>query len=190
MRTRTNQASTDRTYRLGAAAAVVRCLVLTAGLAALTACGSITPARMVPDSAAAERPIAMQVHVSPVRGARAARFGGAPFPSNEALTQTVLLALLKVKAFAAVSEATGDVELLVSVLAQDQQGTYPTTARMVANYKFVGRNGDAIWSETYDTSFSAGDFGGAARTINAHEGAVRENVKAFVQGIRERWPSR
>ena len=132
----------------------------------------------------------MKVHVKPVTGAREARFGGEPFPSNEALTQTVLLALQKVKAFAAVSESAGDVELLVLVLAQDQQGFLPTTARMVANYKFVGRNGDTIWSETYDTSFSAGDLGGASRTMNAHEGAVRENMKAFVRGLEERSPSR
>jgi hypothetical protein len=185
MRTRTSQAAIDST-----SAGWARCLFATAALITLVACGSITPERMVPESAAAHRTVALQVQVKPVTGARAASFGGAPFPGNEALTKTVLLALQKLKVFATVSESAGDVELLVSVLAQDQQGVYPTTARMVANYRFVGRNGDTIWSESYDTSFSAGDFGGAARTLNAQEGAVRKNLEAFFQGIKDRWPSR
>ena len=48
-------------------------------------------------------------------------------------------------------------------------------------------DGAVVWSETYGSAFSAGDLGGATRTLNANEGAVRENLKAFVQGVRERW---
>lgn len=83
MRPCASQAAIDTTSR-----ARRRRAVATALLPALVACGSITPARMVPDSAAAERPIAMQVHVRPVTGARTTSFGGAPYPSNEALMQT------------------------------------------------------------------------------------------------------
>jgi hypothetical protein len=153
----------------------------------LMACSTINPARMAPEAnGAADRKIAMRVRVGQVTGTRATFFGGAPFPSNEQIREALLATLEQAAVFAAVSSTAGDVELTVSVLSQDQQGLIPTTARMVANYKLVARDGAIIWSETYDTTFGAGDFSGATRTVKAQEGAVRENLKAFVQGIKER----
>jgi hypothetical protein len=154
---------------------------------ALAACTSITPTRMVPDAAAAvDRKPALRLRVAPVTGARDTFFGGAPFPSNDQVQRAVVATLEKTGLLAASASGTGDPELTVSILAQDQQGLLPTTARMVANYR-VARDGATQWSETYDTTFSAGDLGGATRTVRAHEGAVRENLQAFIQGLKARW---
>lgn len=153
----------------------------------LMACSTITPTRMVPEAnGAADRKIAMRVTVGQVTGARATSFGGAPFPSNEQVREALLATLEQAAVFSAASSTAGDVELTVSVLSQDQYGLIPTTARMVANYKLAARDGTTIWSETYDTTSSAGEFSGATRSVKAQEGAVRENLKAFVQGIKER----
>lgn len=153
----------------------------------LLACSGITPTRMVPDThGEPERKFAMRVRVGPVIGARDTFFGGAPFPSNEQVREAVVATLEQAGVFSAVSSTAGDSELTVSILSQDQQGLVPTTARLIANYKLAVRDGTTIWSETYDTTFSAGDLGGATRTVKAQEGAVRENLKAFIQGIKER----
>ena len=153
----------------------------------LVACAGITPKRMVPETTGPERKIAQSVRVMPVTGTRDTFFGGPPFPPNEKIHEAVVATLEKAGIFAAVSSSAGDLELTVTVLSQDQQGFVPTTARMVANYKFTARGGALIWSENYDSSFSDGALGGAARTVAANEGAVRENLQAFVQGLRERW---
>lgn len=142
---------------------------------------------MVPEtSGAADRKIAMRIRVGPVTGARDSHFGGAPFPSNEKIREALVATLEQAGIFTSLSTTAGDAELTVSVLSQDQQGMLPTTARLVANYKLAARDGATIWSETYDTTSSAGDLGGATRTVKAQEGAVRENLKAFLQGIKER----
>ena len=154
----------------------------------LVACAGITPKRMVPEATAGpERKIAQSVRVMPVTGTRDTFFGGPPFPPNEKIHEALMATLEKAGIFAAVSSGAGDVALTLTVLSQDQQGVLPTTARMVANYKFTARDGTVIWPETYDSSFSDGYLGGNARTVAANEGAVRENLKAFVQGLRERW---
>lgn len=159
--------------------------VLTLGLAA---CAGISPKRMVPESAAGpERKIAQRVRVMPVTGSRETFFGGPAFPTTEQVHEAVMATLDKAGVFAGVSSSAGDVDLAVTLLSTEQKGFLPTTVRVVANYKFTGPDSKVIWSETYDSSFSAGDLGGATRTLNANEGAVRENLKAFVQGVRERW---
>jgi hypothetical protein len=161
--------------------------IVAAGLA-LAACSMITPSRMAPDDGGGpDRKVAMRLQVGAVTGARPTFFGGAPFPSNEQLREALVATLEKAAVFTAVSTTAGEAELTVTILTQDQQGILPTTARMVANYKVAARDGAVLWSETYDTSFSAGEFSGATRTVKAQEGAVRENLKAFVQGLKARW---
>lgn len=162
-------------------------LVLAAAAVVLAACSSITPPRMVPDGAVgADRTFPLRVSVAPVTGARETFFGGAPFPKNEEVRAAVVGTLEKSRLFTAVVPSGGDAELTVTLVAQDQQGMMPTTARMVANYRLARAGGDTIWSETYDTTFSAGDFAGATRTVRAQEGAVRENLRAFLAGVRDR----
>lgn len=154
----------------------------------VVACAGISPKRMVPETMAGpERKIAQRVRVTPVTGSRETFFGGPAFPTTEQVHEAVLATLDKAGVFVGVSPSAGDVDLAVTLLSTEQKGFLPTTVRVVANYKFTGRDGAVIWSETYDSSFSAGDLGGATRTLNANEGAVRENLKAFVQGVRERW---
>lgn len=162
-------------------------LAAAAAMALLAACSSITPTRMVPDgTSGTDRTYPLRVRVAPVTGARESFFGGAPFPKNEEVHAAVVAALEKSRLFAAVVPSGGDAELTVTLVAQDQQGLLPTTARMVANYRLARAGGDTIWSETYDTTFSAGEFSGATRTVRAQEGAVRENLRAFLAGVRER----
>jgi len=154
---------------------------------AIVACAGITPKRMVPDTAGPERKIAQRVRVMPVVGARDTYLAGPAFPTHAQVYEALVATLEKAGIFAAVSASAGDVDLTTTLLSTDQQGLLPYTVRLVANYKFTARDGTVMWSETYDSSFSAGDFAGATRTVNANEGAVRENLKAFVQGVRERW---
>ena len=173
---------------LAACRRAARALAIGALALLLVACAGITPKRMVPEATTGpERKIAQSVRVMPVTGTRDTFFGGPPFPTNEKIHEALVATLQKAGIFAGVSPSAGDVELRVTVLTQDQQGLIPTTARMVANYKFTASDGALVWAETYDSSFSAGDLGGAARTVAANEGAVRENLKAFAQGVRERW---
>lgn len=154
----------------------------------MVACAGISPQRMVPDTTAGpERKIAQRVRVLPVTGARDTFFGGPAFPKPEQVHEALVATLEKAGIFAGVSPGAGDVDLTATLLSTDQSGFLPTTVRVVANYKFTARDGTLLWSETYDSSFSASDLGGASRTLNANEGAVRENLKAFVQGVRERW---
>lgn len=167
---------------------VTRVLAAFAFAFSIVGCAGITPKRMVPESMAGpDRKIAQRVRVMPVTGARDTFFGGAAFPTKEQFHEALTATMEKAGLFAGVSPAAGDVELTVSVLSIDQTGFLPLTVRLVANYKFSARDGAMLWSETYDSSFSASDFAGASRTVNANEGAVRENFKAFVQGARERF---
>lgn len=166
-------------------------LSLTMGALAfsLVSCAGITPQRMVPveAEAASERKIAQRVRIMPVTGSRDTTFGGPAFPTPEQIHEALTATLEKANIFADVSSSSGDVNLTMTLLSSQQKGMLPYTVRMVANYKFTAPDGALIWSETYDSSFSANDFSGASRTVNANEGAVRENLKAFVQGVRERW---
>lgn len=165
-----------------------RALSLCAVAFVLVACAGITPKRMVPEATAGpERKIALRVRVLPVTGARDTFFGGPAFPTAEQVQEALLATLDKSGLFAGVSTAAGDVDLTMTMLSYNQEGILPTTVRLVANYKFAGRDGNLAWSETYDSAFSAGNLGGAARTVAANEGAVRENLKAFIQGVKERW---
>lgn len=166
----------------------VRALILGAALA-VTACGSISPERMVPSEATAgpERRIPLRVRVMPATGSRDTNFGGPAFPKPEQYQEALVATLVKAGIFPVVSANAGDVDLTTTILSVDQQGLIPYTVRMVANYRFTSSGGTTLWSETYDSSFSASNIGGATRTLNANEGAVRENLKALIQGIRERW---
>ncbi len=164
-------------------------LLLSGLTLSIVACAGITPKRMVPETAGPERKIALRLRVMPVTGSRDTFFGGPAFPTHEQVHEALVATLEKAGIFAGVSSSPGDLDLTTTLLSTDQQGFLPTTVRVVANYKFTARDGTVLWSETYDSSFSAGDLGGAARTVNANEGAVRENLKALVQGIRARWRS-
>ncbi len=153
----------------------------------LVSCSFITPARMAPETFdLPNRKISKRLHVGQVTGARDRSFGGPGYPSNEQIKEALVTALQQAKIFSEVSTTTGDIELTVSIISQNQEGFIPFMARMVANYKVSAQNGDTVWSETYDTTFGSANFAGAVRTVRANEGAVRENLKAFIQGINDR----
>jgi len=147
---------------------------------------------MVPDNdGSLKRKIASRVRVAEVVGAdKVSSFGGAEFIDKAHLSTAIISALQKSAIFTSVSTNEGDIDLFVSVLSQDQKdlSIMHYTARLLVEYRFAARNGDAIWSETYDTTFSSTAFSGATRTVEAREGAVRQNLSALIQGINKRWP--
>lgn len=175
------------------AAGIARRLTLFVCACTLMACASIDTSRMTPDtSLGPNRQIPLSVRVAEVAGGKQGSFGAAQLIDNAEILAAVVATLNKARIFAGVSTGQGDIDLFVSVLSQDQKNLsiMHYTARMLVVYKFVAKDGSTLWSETYDTSFSSTAFAGATRTVQAREGAVRENLAALVQGIKERWPSK
>lgn len=161
-------------------------------LLASAGCGSLDVARMVPDtSAGASRKIPLRVRVADVTADQKSRFGGPALVDRAGMQAAVISALNKSGLFSGASASEGDIDLVVSVLSQDQKDLSIThyTARMLVAYKFVGKDGRSLWSETYDTTASSTALGGASRTIEAREGAIRENLAAMIQGVKARWPT-
>lgn len=185
----TNKPSSSQTR----ATDIARGLTLLVCACALVACGSMDTSRMVPDtSLGPNRQIPLGVRVAEVSGGKQGSFGTAQMIANADILAAVVATLNKSGIFAGVSTTQGDIDLHVSVLSQDQKdlSIMHYTARMLVVYKFVAKDGSTIWSETYDSSFSSTAFAGGTRTVQAREGAVRENLAALIQGIRERWPSK
>lgn len=161
-------------------------------LLAAAACGSLDVARMTPDvGPGPSRKIPLRVRVAEVSAEQKSRFGGPALIDQQTLSAAVVAALDRSGLFAGVSPSQGDIDLVVSVLSQDQKDLSIThyTARMLVAYKFLAKDGKVIWSETYDTSASSTALGGATRTLQAREGAVRENLAALIEGVKARWPS-
>ncbi len=175
------------------ATGTARRLMLLVCACSLVACASIDTSRMTPDtSLGPNRQIALSVRVAEVAGGKQGSFGSAQMVDNADILAAVVATLNKSRIFAGVSTSQGDIDLFVSVLAQDQKDVsiMHYTARMLVVYKFVAKDGSTLWSETYDSSFSSTAFAGSTRTLQAREGAVRENLAALIQGIKERWPSK
>lgn len=175
------------------ATAIARRLMLFVCACALVACASIDTSRMIPDiGLGPNRQIPLSVRVADITGGKQGSFGSAQLIDNADIQAAVVATLHKSGIFAAVSTSQGDIDLFVSVLSQDQKSLsiMNYTARMLVVYKFVTKDGSTIWSETHDSSFSSTAFAGATRTLQAREGAVRENLAALIQGIKERWPSK
>ena len=170
----------------------VRLLTLAAAIA-LTACGcaSITPARMVPKpSTTPVTKINASVRVMDVVGGKkSACFGCAPMIKSEQFKKALLLALRNSSLFDEVSGDNGDVALQATIQSEEQAGFLPTTAKLVVTYRFSDRIGKVIWTASYSSEGSSGNLGGAARTVHAHEGSARENLKALIQGIQTQWPN-
>lgn len=176
---------------LGASGGINRALALVVIALALVACTLLDTARLVPDtSAGPSRKIPLRVRLAQVDSSQKQFFGGPRLVDSAEMSTAVVATLNKSGIFAGVSSTDGDIDLVVAVLSQDQppQSLTEYTARMLVAYKFVAKDGSTIWSETYDTSFSAVAFNGATRTTLAREGAVRENLAALILGIKERWP--
>ena len=170
----------------------VRALACLVVCVVLSGCASLDMARMVPDtSAGPSRKIPLRVRVAEVTADQKSRFGGPALIDGAGMQGAVVAALLRSGIFPGVSAKEGDVDLVVSVLSQDQKDLSIThyTARMLVAYKFVAKDGRTLWSETYDTTASSTALGGATRTLEAREGAVRENLAAMIQGVKARWPA-
>lgn len=180
----------ERARRRGPAS--VRVLACLAISLALVACGSLDAARMVPEATAGpSRKIPLRVRVAEVATGQKVRFGGPALVDSANLSAAVIAALNKSGIFSGVSANEGDVDLVVTVLSQDQQDASLThyTARMLVAYKFAAKDGRTIWAETYDTTASSTALSGATRTLQAREGSVRANLAAMIEGVRTRWPA-
>lgn len=157
----------------------------------LCACASLKPQRMVPAlHPQSDWTVGRSVRVAEITSDQKSRFGGAAVVSNEMFGQALLPALQKSGLFTAVDTQQGDLDLQVAIRSQGQRGGpgLQYTATMVASYKFSDRSGNIVWLESYESEFSSVALAGASRTVEAREGAVRENLSAFISGIRERWP--
>lgn len=171
---------------------LVRALACLLVSVAVSGCASLDSARMVPDaSAGPSRKIPLRVRVAEVSAEQKSRFGGPALIDSAVMQGAAIAALSRSGIFTGVSANEGDVDLVVSVLSQDQKDSSIThyTARMLVAYKFVAKDGRTLWSETYDTTASSTALGGATRTVEAREGAVRENLAAMIQGVKARWPA-
>lgn len=134
--------------------------------------------------------IQRSVRVSQVTGGRRAAFGAAAAVDDELFERALTRALQESGLFMHVG-TPGDLELRAAIRLQDQRANFSLlyTAILVVSYEFVDNAGRVVWSETYESQFSANDFAGSTRTVRAREGATRENLAAMLNGIRNNWPS-
>lgn len=164
--------------------------ILPAAIALLGACSTVKPARMVPQDVPIRQTVQIptRVRLASLEGDKSSSFG---IYDDSRFAEALLAALKQSRLFADVSEKDGEIDLTVRVLTQAHDTdlrSMRTTMRLVAAYSFTGRDGTPVWSETYDTSFSSGNLGGAQRHIDSYEGAVRESIASLLMGIAERWP--
>ena len=162
------------------------CLVLTLG-----ACG-LSTSDMVPESVAVNtKHIDASVTIMDVTGDRETNFGGAIFITNADFKEALRKTLTEAKIFRSIQDNGGDLLLFGKVKQQDQdvQHVLEYRANITVEYLFRQSSDQKIvWDETYASEFSSTAFSGATRTIVAREGAIRENLAAFLKGISESWP--
>ncbi len=166
---------------------------LVGAVLAITLCGcaSLKPQRMVPElHPQSGWTVGRSVRVAEISSDQKSRFGGAAVVSNDMFGQALLPTLRNSGLFTAVDTQQGDLDLQVAIRSQGQREGpgLQYTATMVASYKFSDRSGNIVWLESYESEFSSVAVAGASRTVEAREGAVRENLAGLVRGIQERWP--
>lgn len=158
--------------------------------ALLGACASIEVQHMIPQPPAPTAAgINRSVRVIQVTGGRKAAFGGAALVDNELFELALTRALEESGLFLSVG-TPGDLELRAMIRSQDQRVSFGLqyTAIMAISYELVDNAGCVVWSQTYESQFSANNFSGSTRTIRAREGTARENLTAMLNGIRNHWP--
>lgn len=166
-------------------------LVLAAIVPFIWSCSSLEPARMTPEAVAVSTmKVGGSVRVMDVTGGKKPQFGGPMMIDNDQYKKALTLALQQSGLFNRVGSDAGDMDLYATIRSQDQKVSrgLQYTATMVVNYKFMDSAGNVVWSSSYNSEFSSTAFSGAARTIGAREGSVRENLTALVRGIQEQWP--
>lgn len=165
------------------------------GLVALVGwvgCAGINPRRMAPEAGGnSGRGTGMSVQVMEVTGGKKSTFGGPDLVNNEQFREALILALKDSGLFTRVGTDPGDLQLFANIRSQDQKAGrgLEYTATMLATYRFVQNGSNTVWSESYESEFSSTTFSGAARSLRAREGSVRENLKSLLAGIRQRSPA-
>jgi hypothetical protein len=165
-------------------------LVLASVAVVACGCSGVKPQRMVPKLDRQSQPNIGSLRVREVTGGKNAQFGGMETVNNEQFQKALLMALEQSGLFSGVSTGSGDLELYATIRAQDTKVSrgLQYTATLVASYKIQDPAGKVLWSESFDSESSSVAFSGATRMVEAREGSVRENLAAFIKGLRERWP--
>jgi hypothetical protein len=152
-------------------------------------CGSINPARMVPETLPpSAKKFGGSVRVMDVTGGKETTNSIQKWVTNDQFRQALILALDQSGLFGGVSTDRGDLDLYATINSESQPMSAQFTATMVVSYKFVNRAGDVVWSASYDSEFSSLSYFPTTRSLHAREGCVRENLSSLIQGITETWP--
>jgi hypothetical protein len=154
-------------------------------------CGSINPARMVPETLPpSAKKFGGSVRVMDVTGGKETTNSIQKWVTNDQFRQALILALDQSGLFSHVSTDQGDLSLYATIISQDQRGLMQMTATMIVSYRFIDRADNVVWSASYGSEFSSRSFSATTRTLKAREGCVRENLSSLIQGITATWPKR
>lgn len=152
----------------------------------LCGCSGIKPKHMTPKAKpAAGASIGRSIRVVEVSGGRKSVFGGADYINDEKFKIALLMTLKNSGLFTSVSEKEGELELRVTMRAQDQLVSrgLQYTARLVVSYEIKDLAGAAVWAQSLESKSSSVAFSGATRTVRAREGSARENLTSFIQEL-------
>jgi hypothetical protein len=113
-----------------------------------------------------------------------------PQLSREEFRVALISTLEKSDLFSDVSTENGDLELHVFIRSYTIRLIgFQETATITVSYKFIDRDGNIVWNESYESEYSSTDLGYvSARHVKILEGSIKENLSAFIYGIRQRWP--
>ena len=159
----------------------------------LAGCPSLNVQRMVPtESEVPPFQTNESIRKIVVSGQEKPKSNGMVFAQLEDIKLVVTKTLSNTGFFDSIDQGQGTLDLLVIVRAQYQNHSAGLKCRgkITITYRFINLSDEIIWAKSYESGFSSNDLGGMARITYCREGAVRENMKAFVRGLRESWPQK
>ena len=159
----------------------------------LAGCGGLAVNQMIPQTAVQTVPRFNAVlRVLPVTNAKVQQWGGPALVSNEMYREALVTTLQKSNLFRRIeTEQPGDLELHADFVAHGQ-GTGGSVgldyrSAMVVQYRIVqAGSGTELWSQGFNSRNEVAvsqAFSGAARTIEAQEGSVRDNLAQLVEAL-------
>lgn len=159
----------------------------------LTGCGGLAVTRMIPQTSIEPTPrFNVVLRVMPVTNAKVQQWGGPALVSNEIYREALVSTLRKSNLFRRIeTEQPGDLELHADFVAHGQgtRGAVGLDYRsaMVVQYRIVETaSGSELWSQGFNSRHEVAvsqAFSGAARTIEAQEGSVRDNLAQLVKAL-------
>lgn len=165
---------------------VISALALSALLAG---CGGLAVNRMIPQTAVESAPrFDAVVRVLPVTNAKVQQWGGPALVSNEMYREALAATLRKSNLFKGVeTENSGDYDMHADFVAHGQGPGLDYRSAMVVQYRIVQTgSGTELWSQGFNSRHEVSvsqAFSGAARTVEAQEGSVRDNLAQLVEAL-------